>query len=78
VGNQLHRGAVYAAWYLMITTLQGGRGVVGPILGVLGMGCACSVIAIAYRRLTNTPYVPTPALWQTAWERLRAQGAPPR
>ncbi len=76
VGNQLHRGAVYAAWYLIVTTLQGGRGVVGPILGVLAVGCACSVIAIAYRRLTNTPYVPTAALWQTAWERLRAQGAP--
>ena len=71
VADQLQRSAPYAAWYLLVTTIQGGRGAVGPVLGLVLVVCAGSVVAVADRRLRRVPQIPTPPVWDVAiaWAR---------
>jgi len=71
VGGQLDRGLGYTAWYLLVTTIQGGRGGVGPILALVFIVAAGSTIAVADRRLRNVPHIPRPPAWDVAvaWTR---------
>lgn len=63
VDGQLQRGVLYAAWYLVVTTLQGGRGALGILCGLLAALCTASVIVVADRRLRNVPQIPRPPVW---------------
>jgi len=63
VADQLNRGVLYAAWYLVVTTAQGGRGAIGPLVGVVLVACACSVVLVADHRLRNVPQIPRPPVW---------------
>jgi hypothetical protein len=71
VAGQLDRGVGYSAWYLLVTTIQGGRGAVGPILALVFVVAAGSTIAVADRRLRNVPQIPRPPVWDVAvaWTR---------
>jgi hypothetical protein len=71
VSDQLHRGIPYAAWYLLVTTIQGGRGVFGPMVAVILVVCAGSVVTVADRRLRNVPQIPRPAVWDVVTARAR-------
>lgn len=66
VSDQLQRGWIYSAWYLLVTTFQGGRGAVGPVIAVVLVICAGSVVAVADRRLRNVPQIPAPPVWDVA------------
>ena len=66
VSDQLQRGWIYSAWYLLVTTFQGGRGAVGPIIAAVLVVCAGSVVAVADRRLRNVPQIPAPPVWDVA------------
>jgi hypothetical protein len=71
VSDQLQRSWFYAAWYLLVTTFQGGRGGIGPVIAVVLVVCAGSVVAVADRRLRNVPQIPAPPVWDVtiAWLR---------
>ncbi len=71
VADQLHRGIVYAGWYLLVTTAQGGRGAIGPLMAVVLVVCAGSVVAVADRRLRNVPQIPRPPVWDVVTTRAR-------
>jgi len=71
VADQLHRGIVYAAWYLLVTTSQGGRGAIGPLVALVLVVCAGSVVAVADRRLRNVPQIPRPPVWDVVTTRAR-------
>lgn len=71
VANQLHRGILYAAWYLIVTTTQGGRGAIGPLMAVVLVICAGSVVAVADRRLRSVPQIPRPPVWDMVTTRAR-------
>ncbi len=71
VADQLHRGIPYSAWYLLVTTIQGGRGVVGPLMAVVLVACAGSVVVVADRRLRNVPQIPRPPVWDAVTARAR-------
>jgi len=71
VADQLHRGFPYTAWYLLVTTIQGGRGVAGPMVAVVLVVCAGSVVAVADRRLRNVPQIRRPPVWDVVTARAR-------
>ena len=71
VADQLHRGIAYAAWYLLVTTIQGGRGAIGPVVGIVLVVCAGSVVVVADRRLRNVPQIPRPPVWDVVTTRAR-------
>ena len=71
VADQLHRGFAYTAWYLLVTTLQGGRGAIGPVVAIVLVICAGSVVTVADRRLRNVPQIPRPPVWDVVTTRAR-------
>jgi len=71
VSDQLQRGLPYTAWYLLVTSIQGGRGVAGPLTGLALLACAGSVVAVADRRLRNVPQIPRPPVWDVVTARAR-------
>jgi hypothetical protein len=71
VADQLNRGVIYAAWYLIVTTAQGGRGAVGPVCALVLLGCACSVVLVADHRLRHVPQIPRPPVWDLVTSTVR-------
>jgi len=50
MGAQLDRDPLFGAWYLLATTAQGSRGVLGPALGIALLACIWSMAALVVLR----------------------------
>ena len=50
MGQQLDRDPLFGAWYLVATTAEGARGVLGPALGIALVACMWSMAALVVLR----------------------------
>ncbi len=50
MGDQLGRDPLFGAWYLVATTAEGARGVVGPVFGIALLACMWSMAALVVLR----------------------------
>lgn len=65
-GGRIERGFAYSAWYLLETTVAGGRGVVGPLLAAAVLVVVWSLGALVMNRVRRGlvaagPYRPVPS-----------------
>ncbi len=71
VADQINRSLLYSAWFLIVTSAQGGRGEIGPASALVLVACACSVVLVADHRLRNVPQIPRPPVWDVLVSTVR-------
>jgi len=70
MGDQLGRDPLFGAWYLVATTAEGARGVVGPAFGIALLACMWSMAALVVLRAKKGLVAARPPV------RRRPPGAP--